>query len=231
MINNKYNKNSLEAVTQGKVCGEPVRSLDLFHLAKTTLFVILCVVNNSFCDDFEDTLTSLIKEFNDILPIKLQLDKSWETAEEAELRCYKEKYEAEDVELNKAEIRDGRYWINGGWIIRKNSQYERVAGGWIYKETDNIKKDYVPARKEEDLVDSDNDGYDDYTEYKHGTNPQDPREIPAIRKGNNPVTFKMEGCQTGFNFQMFNGSFKSFGIGGVAIKKENLKNLINNKNQ
>lgn len=45
MGNKDYNKDILEAVTQGEVGGEPARSLDPFRLAKTTLFLILLSLN------------------------------------------------------------------------------------------------------------------------------------------------------------------------------------------
>lgn len=45
MGNKHYNYNSLEAVTQGLVGGEPARSLNPFRLAKTTLFFILLSAN------------------------------------------------------------------------------------------------------------------------------------------------------------------------------------------
>lgn len=45
MGNKHYNKDILEAVTQGLVGGEPARSLDPFRLAKTTLFLILLSLN------------------------------------------------------------------------------------------------------------------------------------------------------------------------------------------
>jgi hypothetical protein len=48
MINNNYNKNSLEAVTQGKVGGEPARSLYPLRLAKTILLFFILTTNISF---------------------------------------------------------------------------------------------------------------------------------------------------------------------------------------
>lgn len=168
MTTKEYNKNTLEAVTQGQVDGEPARSLYPLRLAKTTIFVILICINNSFCNNLAD---------------------------EAEVKSIREKEEAKDVALNRAEIREGKYWVNGGWVIRKNSQYERVAGGWIYKETNAVKENKPsPARTAQDIVDSDNDGYDDYTEYRNGTDPKDPRIFPAVKNGNNRVEFKMENC-------------------------------------
>jgi hypothetical protein len=47
MGNKQYNKYILEAVTQGKVGGQPARSLDPFHLAKTTLLFILLSLNGN----------------------------------------------------------------------------------------------------------------------------------------------------------------------------------------
>ena len=46
------------------------------------------------------------------------------------------------------------------------------------------------ATNETELKDSDNDGYDDYTEFKYGTSPYDPKLFPAIRQGNNKKIFK-----------------------------------------
>jgi len=49
MLNNRYNKNTLEAVTQGsKVGGCPSRFLSLL---KTTLFTIVVFINNVHSED------------------------------------------------------------------------------------------------------------------------------------------------------------------------------------
>ena len=45
-------------------------------------------------------------------------------------------------------------------------------------------------KNENELKDSDNDGYDDYTEFIHGTSPHDDKVFPAIRNGNNKIIFK-----------------------------------------
>ena len=91
-----------------------------------------------------------------------------ETAYESEIRIEKQKIEANDVALNKAEVRDGRYWIDGKWVSNK----------------------YKSANSKEELKDTDNDGYDDYFEFKNGTNPKDARSFPAIINGNNKKIFK-----------------------------------------
>lgn len=200
MENKHYNKDILEAVTQGKVCGKPTRSYDPFRLVKTTIFFIILLSSIGLCDSPENELENFIEEFNKISPFKLQSSKSWPTKEEAEYKVLKEKDETEAVALNKAEIKEGRYWVDGRWIVRKNSNYRKVGGGWIYIE-DSQEKEHIPAKSEQELIDSDNDGYDDYTEHINGTNPQDYKEIPAIRNGKNKVTFKMDGCKgKGFEF-------------------------------
>ena len=171
MANKFYNKNTLEAVTQGKVNGDPARSLHPFRLAKTILFFILLYVNNVFCNDIMNEFHSSIDQFNKngIIHIKYSRQAP-ETAKEAEVRYEREQDEIRDVAMNKAEIRDQRYWVNGGWICKTNN--------------------YKPAKTQSDLVDSDGDGYDDYTEFQHGTSPNDPNIFPAIREGNNKIIFK-----------------------------------------
>jgi hypothetical protein len=167
---NRYNKNILETVTQGKVCGEPARSLDPFRLVKTTLFFILLTLNNSFCNDFLNEIYAGIDEFNKNKIITIEYTRQEpETAREAEVRVQKKQDEDEDVAKNKMEIRDGMYYVNAQWVSKDAPE--------------------KPVSKES-LKDSDNDGYDDYTEYSHSTNYKDPSSIPAIRNGNNKKIFK-----------------------------------------
>jgi hypothetical protein len=169
MVNKPYNKNTLEAVTQGGFSGEPARSLDPLQLAKTTLFVTILLVNNTFADDFINEIHSGIDKFNENKIVIIEYSRAKpETAEEAEARSNREQDEARDVALNKAEVRDGRYWVDGKWVSTK----------------------YTKPNTAEDLKDSDNDGYDDYTEFKNGTNPKDPKIFPAIRDGRNKVTIR-----------------------------------------
>jgi len=169
VANKPYNKNTLEAVTQGRVGGEPASMLDPFRLAKTTIFTILICINNSFCDDVIDELHLAIDAFNKNPIITIQYSRAKpETAKEAEARQDNEQNEMRDVALNKAEVRDGRYWVNGEWVSTK----------------------YKPAYSASDLRDSDNDGYDDYTEFKNGTDPKNNQSFPIIRNGNNKKVFK-----------------------------------------
>jgi hypothetical protein len=167
MVNKHYNNNTLEAVTQGsEVGGHPSKILSLL---KTTLFLLL--TNSSFAQDFVSEFKAGIDQFNQNGIIHIDYnDSKPETAEEAEARCEREKDEIRDVQINKAEIRDGRYWVDGRWICPS--------------------KTYESAKTKNELKDSDNDGYDDYTEFKNGTSPNDARIFPAIRDGNNKVVFK-----------------------------------------
>jgi len=170
MGNKHYNKDILEAVTQGLVGGEPARSLDPFRLAKTTLFLILLTLN-SYSQEFFDTLNETIGLVNKATKIIDNYNQSgYESANEAEARYQSEIEDRKAVALNKSEIKDQRYWVDKRWICKTNN--------------------YTPAKSASDLVDSDGDGYDDYTEFKHGTSPNNPDIFPAIRDGNNKKVFK-----------------------------------------
>jgi hypothetical protein len=161
MINNSYNKNSLEAVTQGSN-----RLVVILRdtLCKTTLFLLL--TNNTFAQSFIDEIKTGIDHINEYnVNYKNQ---RIESGEEASLRAEKEKTEMDDVKLNKAEVADSRYYVNKQWVSTKYTKPFRV----------------------EDLKDSDGDGYDDYTEFINGTNPKDANSFPAIRNGNNKKIFK-----------------------------------------
>ena len=169
MINNKYYK-VLEAVTprKRKVCSYPSRAL--ISSIKTTLILTLLIVSNGFCDDLLEEIYSAFDAFNKngIIGIEYSRAKP-ESAEEAEIRIERQKDEDEDVAKNKAEIRDGIYYVNAQWVSKDTPE--------------------KPTSKEY-LKDSDNDGYDDYTEYRNGTNHKDSCSIPAIRNGNNKKIFK-----------------------------------------
>ena len=169
MTYSKYSSIVLEAVTQGsKVGGYPSRVL--FRSVKTILFITLICLNNSFADDLIAEIDIIVDKFNGESPVKMILSRGYENAQDSEIRIKREQEEAMAVALNKAEVRDGRYWVDGRWISTKET-YE------------------VPRSKSE-IKDSDDDGYDDYTEFVHGTSPHDPRIFPAIRNGNNKRIFK-----------------------------------------
>lgn len=161
----------IKRTVKPKVCGNPVILSDPFHITKTTIFITMILLNNSFCSDIINEFHSAIDEFNKNPIINIEYTRAKpESGMEAEARYDREQQEAKDIALNKAEIKDQRYWVNGKWHS-PNNQYKQ-------------------ATSKEELKDSDNDGYDDYTEFKHGTSPNNPKEFPAIRDGNNKKIFK-----------------------------------------
>jgi hypothetical protein len=169
MIYSQYHTIVLEAVTQGsKVCGYPSRVL--VRSAKTILFITLIALSNSFADDLVAEVSMIVNKFNGESPINVTLSRGYENAKDSEIRIKREQEEAMDVALNKAETRDGRYWVDGRWVCPS--------------------KTYELAETKNDLKDSDNDGYDDYTEFVNGTNPKDNKSFPAMRNGNNKRIFK-----------------------------------------
>jgi len=119
VLNNSYNKNTLEAVTQGSVVGGyPSKILSLL---KTTLFIIVVSVNNNYSQDnvMEQIFAGFdkINNNNDIIKISYYKDAP-ETADEASLRVEKETRDMDDVRLNKAEVRNGKYWVDKRWICK-----------------------------------------------------------------------------------------------------------------
>ena len=119
MLNNNYNNNTLEAVTQGsRVGGYPSKILSLL---KTTLFVIIVFVNNTYSEDkvMDEIFAGFDKLNNSNYIIKISYYKDApETADEASLRIEKEKIDMDDVRLNKEEVRNGKYWVDKRWIYK-----------------------------------------------------------------------------------------------------------------
>jgi hypothetical protein len=118
MLNTRYNKNTLEAVTQGsKVGGYPSRYLSLL---KTTLFTIVVLINNVYSEDkVMNEIFAGFDKINDHSFIKIIYNRTPpETADEASIRVENEKRDRDDVNLNKAEVRNGKYWVNKGWIYK-----------------------------------------------------------------------------------------------------------------
>lgn len=155
-----------------KVCGHPARILDPFHLAKTILFSILIIGNNSIADDFMNEIFSAFDAFNQNGIVKIEYTRQKpETGEEARARWANEEQDRKDVAINKELTRGGWYYVDGKWVLAMQATPEN-------------------AKCTQELKDSDNDGYDDYTEFTHGTNWKDRESIPSIRDGNNKKTFK-----------------------------------------
>lgn len=161
MIYLEYYKIVLEAVTQGMVSGKPTRSYYPFRLVKTTLIILSISINLVFSEEIIDSF------FNE-LKINYENSKP-ESVEERQVRLEKEDDISRDLALNKKEVQDGRYWLNGQWYCRNTLEQ---------------------PRSKDQLKDSDNDGYDDYTEFLYNTNPKDSSVFPIIRDGNNKKSFK-----------------------------------------
>jgi hypothetical protein len=95
-----------------------------------------------------------------------------ETPASKEARLEREKEEAKDVKLNRALVRQEIYWLEGRWV-RKGEALEA-------------------PRSLSDLIDSDHDGFDDFTEIKFHCDPTNPDSNPAHYfevKGSNRVIF------------------------------------------
>lgn len=80
--------------------------------------------------------------------------------------------EAKDVSLNRRFVEQKTYWVGGEWV-----RQGQVLG---------------PAQSEGELIDSDGDGFDDFTEVKYHTDPMDHDSTPAhyfAAKGKNRIVF------------------------------------------
>lgn len=133
------------------------------------LILLVAITYNSYADDFINELHAGFDKFNENPIIKINYYKEApESQYEAEARLQREAEDSKAIALNKAEVKDGRYWINNKWVSTK----------------------YKQAKNENELKDSDLDGYDDYTEFFNGTDPNNNKSFPIIRNGNNKKIFK-----------------------------------------
>jgi hypothetical protein len=95
-----------------------------------------------------------------------------ETPESREARLEREKEEAKDAKLNRSLVRQEIYWLEGRWV-KKGETLEA-------------------PRSLGQLIDSDHDGFDDFTEIKFHCDPTNPDSNPAHYfevKGSNRVIF------------------------------------------
>ena len=84
----------------------------------------------------------------------------------------RKKTASSDLDLEKSMLSNGYYWVNGHWVKKGQP--------------------ILPARSATDLIDSDGDGYDDFTEIKFHTDPFKPESTPEAYfrfKGSNQVVF------------------------------------------
>ena len=95
-----------------------------------------------------------------------------ETPASKEARLEREKEEAKDAKLNRSLVKQEIYWLEGRWVKKGEAlEAPRLLG---------------------ELIDSDRDGFDDFTEIKFHCDPTNPDSNPAHYfevKGKNKVIF------------------------------------------
>jgi hypothetical protein len=120
----------------------------------------------------EDAVSTVWNEFNQNGVVMVQPSPGLETPEFKEARLEREKQEAKDVALNRSLVRQEIYWLEGRWV-RKGEALEA-------------------PRSLVELIDSDHDGFDDFTEVKFHCDPTNPDSNPSHYfevKGSNRVIF------------------------------------------
>jgi len=120
----------------------------------------------------EDAVSTVWNEFNQNGVVMVQPSPGLETPASKEARLQREKQEAKDVALNRSLVRQEIYWLEGRWV-RKGEALEA-------------------PRSLVELIDSDHDGFDDFTEVKFHCDPTNPDSNPAHYfevKGSNRVIF------------------------------------------
>ena len=120
----------------------------------------------------EDEVSTVWNEFNQNGVMMIEPSPGLETPESKEARLEREKEEAKDVALNRALVRQEIYWLEGRWV-RKGEALEA-------------------HRSLGELIDSDRDGFDDFTEVKFHCDPTNPDSNPSHYfevKGSNRVIF------------------------------------------
>ena len=120
----------------------------------------------------EDGVSTVWNEFNQNGVVMIEPSPGLETPASKEARLEREKEMAKDAKLNRSLVRQEIYWLEGRWV-KKGEALEA-------------------PRSLSDLVDSDRDGFDDFTEVKFHTDPTNPDSNPAHYfevKGSNRVIF------------------------------------------
>jgi hypothetical protein len=120
----------------------------------------------------EDEVSTVWNEFNQNGVVMIEPSPGLETPESKEARLEREKEMAKDAKLNRSLVRQEIYWLEGRWV-KKGETVEA-------------------ARSLGQLIDSDNDGFDDFTEIKFHCDPTNPDSNPSHYfevKGSNRVIF------------------------------------------
>ena len=120
----------------------------------------------------EDEVSTVWNEFNQNGVVMVEPSPGLETPESKAARLEREKEEAKDAKLNRSLVRQEIYWLEGRWV-KKGEALEA-------------------PRSLGELIDSDHDGFDDFTEVKFHCDPTNPDSNPAHYfdvKGSNRVIF------------------------------------------
>ena len=134
--------------------------------------VLLLVAISPLSGVGEDEVSTVWNEFNQNGVVMVQPSPGLETPESKEARLEREKAEAKDAKLNRSLVRQEIYWLEGRWV-KKGEALEA-------------------PRSLGELIDSDHDGFDDFTEIKFHCDPTNPDSNPSHYfevKGSNRVIF------------------------------------------
>jgi hypothetical protein len=140
----------------------------LFASRGVLLLVAICPLSGMG----EDAVSTVWNEFNQNGVVMVQPSPGLETPESKEARLEREKDDAKDAKLNRSLVRQEIYWLEGRWV-KKGEALEA-------------------PRSLGELIDSDRDGFDDFTEIKFHCDPTNPDSNPAHyfeAKGSNRVIF------------------------------------------
>ena len=140
----------------------------LFASRGVLLLVAICPLSGMG----EDEVSTVWNEFNQNGVVMIEPSPGLETPESKEARLEREKEEAKDAKLNRSLVRQEIYWLEGRWV-KKGEALEAL-------------------RSLGELIDSDHDGFDDFTEIKFHCDPTNPDSNPSHYfevKGSNRVIF------------------------------------------
>jgi hypothetical protein len=134
--------------------------------------VLLLVVIWPLSGMGEDEVSTVWNEFNQNGVVMIEPSPGLETPASKEARLEREKEMAKDAKLNRSLVRQEIYWLEGRWV-KKGEALEA-------------------PRSLGELIDSDHDGFDDFTEIKFHCDPTNPYSNPSHYfevKGSNRVIF------------------------------------------
>ena len=120
----------------------------------------------------EDEVSTVWNEFNQNGVVMIEPSPGLEPPASKEARLEREKEMAKDAKLNRSLVRQEIYWLEGRWV-KKGEALEA-------------------PRSLGELIDSDHDGFDDFTEIKFHCDPTNPDSNPSHYfevKGSNRVIF------------------------------------------